>query len=238
MNNLLVKERDIVVPGQYLGEQFRCDNSCIREGDKTYSLVKGLVKVEQDSLNVIPLAGPYIPKVGDIIVGMIDVDFGGIYAVDVKSAFRCILKTPKNSDRGGGRGRDSRGPSRDSRWREDRGEPTKFEIGDLISAKIISVDESKESQLAGVEKLEPSYVIQVKPKRVPRIIGKKRSMIDLIRQYTRSRIIVGQNGLIWFKDGNIPLAVEAIKKVEAEAHTSGLTDRIVEFLRSRSTNRA
>jgi len=235
MNKLEVKEREIVVPGQYLGEQFRCDNSCINEDGKTYSLIKGLVRVEQDSITVIPMAGPYIPKVGDIIVGMIDVDFGGIYAVDVKSPYRCILKTPKPGSGGRGGGHDRRGGGRDS-YRGERAEPTKFDVGDLISAKIISVDEAKEAQLAGVEKLEPSYVIQVKPKRVPRIIGKKRSMIDMIRQFTRSRIIVGQNGLIWFKDGNIQLAVETIRKVEAEAHTSGLTDRIVEFLKKRSNS--
>jgi exosome complex RNA-binding protein Rrp4 len=38
------------------------------------------------------------------------------------------------------------------------------------------------------------------------------------------------NGLIWLKDGNIALATEALLKVEREAHLSGLTDTIKNFL--------
>ena len=105
-----------------------------------------------------------------------------------------------------------------------------------MSAKISSVDEVKEAQLIGPRLLGPSYIMSVKAARVPRIIGKKKSMIEIVRNYTKSRISVGQNGLIWIKEGNIPLAVAAIRKIEAEAYTSGLTDRMGEFLKSKSSS--
>jgi exosome complex RNA-binding protein Rrp4 len=43
---------------------------------------------------------------------------------------------------------------------------------------------------------------------------------------------VGQNGVIWL-DGepeDVSLAVSAIRKVEDEAHTTGLTDKVRKFL--------
>lgn len=230
-----VKDREIVLPGQLLGDGVRCETlneTCIREDTKTYSLVKGLARVDMNTVSVIPLCGSYLPKPGDMVIGVIDYDFGGVYAVDINAAYRCILK-PRSGmdDRGGGRGGRRGGGMRRG---PDRRQEETYKVGELISAKVASVDEVREAQLVSPWKLEPAYVMRVKPKRVPRIIGKQKSMIELIRQYTRSRIAVGQNGLIWIKDGDIPLAVEAIRKVEAEAHTSGLTDRMTEMLKSRS----
>jgi exosome complex component RRP4 len=228
-----LKDRDIVLPGQMLGERIRCEGQCITEAGKSYSLVRGLARVDRDNVNVIPLNGAYMPKTGDVVIGVVDADMGGVYSVDINGPYRCILKPMRmggGGGRGGPRGRD-RGPRRD----ED--EITDFKLGDLMSAKIAYVDEVKEAKLMGPRKLEGGCVISVKPMRVPRIIGKQKSMINTIRQYTQANIAVGQNGLIWISGGNMNLAVDALKKVEAEAPMSGLTDRMTEFLRikSRST---
>ena len=54
----------------------------------------------------------------------------------------------------------------------------------------------------------------------------------MIKDATGCSISVGQNGLVWINgsaDGEL-LAVNAIRKIEAESHLSGLTDRIKEFL--------
>ncbi|MFH0862363.1 MAG: hypothetical protein V1875_04955 [Candidatus Altiarchaeota archaeon] len=231
-----VKDRDIVLPGQFLGEKMRCEGACIQEGDRTFALVKGLARVDRNNITVIPLDGAYIPKEGDVIIGVIDIDLGGVYSVDIKAAYKCILKPLRDRGGGGGRGgggRDRRGGGRPPQ-RFDEDEPQTFEVGDIISAKIAYVDEVKEAKLMGPRKLAPSCMIRVKAKRVPRIIGKQKSMIDLIRKYTNSSISVGQNGLVWIKNGNVQLAIDAIRKVEAEAQTSGLTDRVTEYLKSRS----
>jgi len=55
----------------------------------------------------------------------------------------------------------------------------------------------------------------------------------MIKQATGCRIIVGQNGIAWIQSEDPAmehLAVETIKKIEREAHISGLTDRIKSFL--------
>jgi exosome complex component RRP4 len=234
-----VKDRDIVLPGQLLGQKMRCEGACIQEGENNYALVKGLARVDRGNITVIPIDGAYIPKEGDVVIGVIDIDLGGVYSVDIKAAYKCILKPLREGGRGGprGGGRDRRGGGGRNQGRPERRdeeEEMNFQVGDIISAKIAYVDEVKEAKLIGPRKLEPSCIIKVKPKRVPRIIGKQKSMIDLLRSYTNSSISVGQNGLVWIKNGNVQLAIDAIRKVEAEAQTSGLTDRMTEYLRSRS----
>jgi len=228
-----VNDRDIVVPGQLLGEKIRCEGLCLTEGDRSYALVKGLARVRGESASVIPLSGAYVPKAGDVILGVVEQDFGGVYLIGLDCPYKCILRP--SSGRHQGRGRDrgrGRGDSRYSREEES------YSVGDILSAKIVSVDEVKEAQLIGPRKLGVGYVIKITPVRVPRVIGKKKSMITLIRDYSGSRIVVGQNGLIWLSGGDISLAVEAIRKVEAEAHTSGLTDRITQYLKSRSKKKS
>ncbi|MBD3388445.1 MAG: hypothetical protein GF416_05185 [Candidatus Altiarchaeales archaeon] len=232
-----VKDRDIVVPGELLGQGVRCEGLCVSEGESGYSLVRGLARVNGDRVSIIPSNGAYTPKPGDMVIGVITNDFGGVYFMDVDGPYICVLKPDRNGGfrgRAGGRGNRDRGGGRGNRGGPRMEKPETFEVGDLVSAKISHVDEVKEAKVVGPRKLGVGKVIRVKPMRVPRVIGKKKSMINLIRDYTGSKISVGQNGLIWIKDGDVNLAVEAIKKVEAEAQTSGLTDRVTEFLKSRS----
>jgi exosome complex component RRP4 len=67
---------------------------------------------------------------------------------------------------------------------------------------------------------------------VPRVIGKKGSMIKLLKQMTKCEITVGQNGNIWIKgERQMEDIVErAIFKIDQEAHIPGLTDRIKKIL--------
>ena len=82
-------------------------------------------------------------------------------------------------------------------------------------------------------KINGGHIIDVEPSRVPRIIGKKGSMLSLIMKYIRCRIFVGQNGKIWV-DGDaegIEKVIQTIYKIENESTTVGLTSRIEEMLK-------
>ena len=68
--------------------------------------------------------------------------------------------------------------------------------------------------------------------RVIGVIGKNGSMIQILKNLTGCRIYVGQNGRIWV-DGeldNIVKAVKAIRTIEDEAHSMGLTEKIKKLL--------
>jgi exosome complex component RRP4 len=75
--------------------------------------------------------------------------------------------------------------------------------------------------------------VEISPTKVPRLIGKGGSMINMLKKEINCNIFVGQNGRIWI-DGNdedMDLALKTILIIEKEAHITGLTDRILEHLR-------
>ena len=85
----------------------------------------------------------------------------------------------------------------------------------------------------GLRKLYPGRIINISPSKVPRVIGKKGSMVSMIKLATNTRVMVGQNGLVWLSGEDPKLeivAVNTIKKIEREAHLQGLTEKIKEFL--------
>jgi len=59
-------------------------------------------------------------------------------------------------------------------------------------------------------------------------------MVNMIKDETGCQITIGQNGLILI-NGKTPederIAIMAIRKIEEEAHTTGLTNRITEMIR-------
>ena len=74
------------------------------------------------------------------------------------------------------------------------------------------------------------YLVTVSPRKVARIIGKRGSMISNLKKYTKSDYVVGKNGRILIKGGDISKSFHFIKLIEREAHTSGLTNRVKNLL--------
>jgi exosome complex component RRP4 len=59
-------------------------------------------------------------------------------------------------------------------------------------------------------------------------------MINMILKETRCQVTIGQNGKVLISGRNREdeeLVVKVIRKIEAEAHTSGLTNRIQEYFK-------
>ena len=55
-------------------------------------------------------------------------------------------------------------------------------------------------------------------------------MINLIKNKTGCKILVGQNGLIWIEGKEKAKAVEAILTIEKKSHIYGLTEEIEKLL--------
>ncbi|MFQ5976358.1 MAG: KH domain-containing protein, partial [Candidatus Hydrothermarchaeales archaeon] len=75
-------------------------------------------------------------------------------------------------------------------------------------------------------------ILEISPAKVPRVIGKKNSMISMIKRETGCQIVVGQNGKVWVdgKEESVNIVAETIKKIEKEAHTPGLTNRVKDMI--------
>jgi len=195
-------ETKLVVPGEKLFDVPKRGKNFYEEDGKTYSAAVGLF----DGMKVVSLKGGYEPELGDVVIGIVTyVRFNG-YDVNVNLPYDSFLL----------------------------GKETKTELvpGSIISARIKEVDEVKNVDLADGRDLRGGKIIEASPVKVPRIIGKKMSMLNLIREKTQCDILVGKNGRVWVKGKNTPMVVKAINKIEKEAHTHGLTERISELLSS------
>jgi exosome complex component RRP4 len=220
--------REIVVPGDLLAiSSKRAGPGTYSEGGKIFAAQLGIKSVRPDSISVVPLAGQYVPVSGDLVVGKI-VDVGASnWLVDINSPYPSPLHVNEVP------------------WRVEFGETRKFmQVGDIVLLKIVGVDELKRISVSmqdhGLRKLTGGMVIEVSPSKVPRVIGKNGSMIQMLKNETACRIYVGQNGRIWI-DGeldNIVRAVQAIKMIEDEAHNLGLTEKVKELLEKSSNKGA
>jgi exosome complex component RRP4 len=111
-----------------------------------------------------------------------------------------------------------------------------FDLGDYVAVKITSVSTQKMVDITakgqGLQKLEGGRIIEVNPQKVPRIIGSRGSMISIIKKALDCNIFVGQNGYAWLnaEPENEVKAIQAIRRIEREAHTNGLTERISDML--------
>ena len=224
MSNLLVKEKEIVVPGEALAEgmDYLPGSGTYRLDDKIIAKKLGLVNISGRAIKLVPLSGRYLPKYGDKIIAQVtDITMNG-WIVDINSAYSAFLSMRDAS----------------SRFIRKGDDLTKiYDVGDYIRAKIIKVTSQNLVDLTmkepGLNKLKGGRIIQINPHKVPRVIGKEGSMVSLIKNKTNCNIVVGQNGLVWISSDNFDnelVAEKAIKKIEEEAHLDGLTDRMEKFL--------
>lgn len=226
MSELLIEEKNIVVPGEEIakGMDFLPSSGTFRDNESIIANRLGILSVNNRVIKVIPLNGVYIPEVDDIVIGTVtDIGFAG-WTMDIGAM------SPANLPVGEA-----------VREKVDllKSDLTRyFKIGDVIISKVFNAAKSRMVQLSlrdrGLRKLSDGVLIKVVPQKVPRIIGKKGSMVSMIKEHTKCEINVGQNGHIWISGPaeNENVAVNAIKLIDEKSHMSGLTDKVKEFLES------
>jgi len=212
--------REVVLPGDALGDgKLKPGAGTYASGGQIYSAILGIKSVKSNSVSVIPLSGRYIPCVGDTVIGQVDDVGPSNWLIEINSPYPAPLHVNEVP------------------WRVEFGDTARYmNVGDIILAKVLMVDETMKVQVTmkdqGLRKLTGGQVLEVAPAKVPRVIGKSGSMVQMIKNMTNCRIFVGQNGRIWL-DGeanDIERAVKAINMIERDAQTFGLTERVKSFL--------
>ncbi len=197
--------KKIVVPGELVTEQRKITGEHVYSfNGKIYSDTIGITDNESTTASVVPLKGFYSPKQGDIIIGFVVSELFSGFLVEINSFYLSFMS------------------------KEGIREPLKR--GSIVSARVIRVNELNEADIAEPRIFYGGEVFSISPVKVPRIIGKNGSMLEVLRRGTNSNFIVGRNGRIWAKGGNTNLLCEAIKKIENESHLPNLTNKMGEFL--------
>lgn len=212
-------ERKQVVPGDVIVKgNYRFGSYIEKRGDEYIALRVGLAEVGRDGVKLNPLTGPYLPRADDEVIGKV-VDINGFgWVIDINSCFDGFLPASFVF------GREFSPSTHDL--------SSKFKVGDIIGCRIESFERSRDPQLSirghGYGRIDSGEIIKISPTKVPRLIGKRGAMINLISERTACDIRVGQNGVVVVNGTpeGIVRAASAIKTVEVETHSADLMTRV------------
>jgi exosome complex component RRP4 len=221
---IFTDKKQLVAPGEMLaeGSYFPGENT-YREGNKVYASRIGLAELVADKIIIVPLKGCYLPRVDDFVIGRVmDIAMSG-WTVDITSPYPALLPLSET-------------PA--ARGMAVRKDLTRiFSVGDLVMAEVIAFDRTRDPLLTvrgrGLGKVSSGMVVHISPAKIPRLIGRKGSMISLLKKVTNCDIIVGQNGTVLVsgrQPKNEQIAAAAMYMIEREAHTRGLTDRVSDMM--------
>jgi exosome complex component RRP4 len=216
------KKRQIVIPGEIIveGEDYLPGEGTEKKGNKIIAEKYGLAEETGGLIKVIPLSGTYQPRRGNVVIGQIEnITLHG-WMVDIgtaNSASLSLSEVPK--------------------YISKEGIADFMDIGDMVVTKIQNVNRrwiDLGIKGRGLGKVDEGIIFKINPNKVPRVIGKEGSMINLIKDKTKCKITVGQNGLIWIKGETIEeelKAKKAILFVTERSFISGLTEEVEEWFK-------
>ncbi|WP_440060270.1 exosome complex RNA-binding protein Rrp4 [Thermogladius sp. 4427co] len=228
---IFVADRQIVRPGDVLAEIAEDNIQGFKRipekhvyiaNNRIYSDAYGVASISDNDITVIPFNTVYYPKKEDVVIGVVE-DVGiTSWTIDIRSPYRAVLNGNDVIDNFNPIYHDLR---------------AYLDVGDMILAKIVAFDRTRDPLLTirgkGLGKIIEGFIIEIKPSRVPRVIGKKGSMYNLLTSKTGCEITVAQNGFIWAKcpdEYRGEVLTQAIKIIEEKPHVRGLTEEIRLFL--------
>lgn len=214
-------DRVIVLPGDEIDLSGRkAGNGIYRNQGQFYSSRLGLRVEKGGYVDIVPLSGKYSPVEGDEIIGTVVDITPTNWLLDINSPYPGVLHVSETP------------------WKIEFGATARYlDIGDNVTARVLSVDESRHVQVTmrdrDLRKLRGGATIEIHSSKVPRVIGKSGSMIELLKRETGCKMIVGKNGKIWIEGdvNKMILLTKAIKLIDEEAQRHGLTDRVKELLK-------
>ena len=217
-------KRKYVIPGDLVTTgPFRPEQNVILEGDKIISTTIGISEIYDDSVKVITLTGKYLPKIDDLVIGKVNSHTSLSWELDINSCYVGFL------------------PAQDVFGRDFSAHAdelsSKLKTGDLVAARIANFDRTRDPLVTisdrDLGKIDSGNLVKISPSKVPRLIGKKGSMIQMIEMATNAAVTIGQNGWVVVScetPEGLLKAKKAIEMVNEKAHVVNLTDQIKEML--------
>ena len=160
-----------VLPGDFITTApLRLQGNVVLEGKRIISTTIGLSDISDDNARVISLTGVYLPKIDDLVIGTITSVFGNSWFADINSCYQGMLLGQDVFGRG------SYPTPSEMRERLDK--------GDIIFAKIANSDRQREPLISiadkNLGKIDSGELVKISPTKIPRLIGKRGSMIQMI----------------------------------------------------------
>jgi len=224
----MVDRRKYVIPGDVITSgPFRPEQNVMLDGEKIIATAVGISEIYDDSVKVIPLTGKYISKIDDLVIAKVNSHTSLSWELDINSCYVGFL------------------PAQDVFGRDFSAHAdeltSKLKTGDLVAARIANFDRTRDPLVTisdrDLGKIDSGILITISPSKVPRLIGKRGSMIQMIEQATDAAVTIGQNGWVVVSCDSpegLLKAKTAIEMVNEKAHVANLTDQVKEMLDKKS----
>jgi len=221
-------ERIIAIPGMVIGgKEYTGGDNTVRTEKGWIATRLGVTSINGRRISVIPYAGPYKPRQGDFVIGIVQGYGPNGWFLDISTPSKAFLPATEVLGK-------RRFDPRIDELRDI------LKIGDVVSAKVLETGRFGHTILTmkdrGLEKIEKGYFLKVGIQKIPRIIGKKGSMLKILQEGSGSSIAIGQNGVIAVKGSyEAFLKVKsAIDLIEKKTFARGLTEEVASVLGLRS----
>jgi exosome complex component RRP4 len=220
-------KRKYVIPGDVITTgPYRPEQNVILDGNKIVSTTIGISEIYDDSAKVISLTGKYLPKINDLVIGKVISHSSLSWELDINSCYVGFL------------------PAQDVFGRDFSAHAdeltSRLKSGDLVAARIANSDRTRDPLITIADrdlgKIDSGDLVEISPSKVPRLIGKKGTMIQTIENATEAAITIGQNGWVVVtceSPEGLLKAKKAIQMVNEQAHVANLTDQVKEMLESK-----
>jgi exosome complex component RRP4 len=207
----------LVHPGERLGghEGAEAGHGVRRIDGQMVAMRMGTLQENGQMVSIDPLSSRYVPRAGDLVIGLVEGMTNNIWFLDIGASFNAIL------------------PMSLAPWKVEFGAVREhLNVGEAVLCRVQEVDETQSAVATmkgmGLRKLKSGLVEQIPPHIIPQVIGKGGSMLQALKDLGDARLVVGQNGRVWIdgeQDGMRDIR-SALKLIRDTAHLPGLRERI------------
>ena len=207
----------LVHPGERLGahDGAEAGHGVRRIDGQLVAMRMGTLRENGQTVSIDPLSSRYVPRAGDLIVGLVEGMTNNIWFLDIGASFNAIL------------------PMSLAPWKVEFGAVREhLNVGEAVLCRVQEVDETHSAVATmkgmGLRKLKSGLIEEIPPHIIPQIIGKGGSMLQALKDLGEARLVVGQNGRVWIdgdQDGMRDIRA-ALKLIRETAHLPGLKERI------------
>ncbi len=224
--------KKIVIPGMVIDKNIRVNkigDYIIRDNRGLIPMLLGVIQYTRNMVDLIPYKNVYKPNKGDYVIGVVVSYAPNGWVLDIGSYTKAFLSASEMIT--------------NRRFDPRRDELSKYlSIGDVVGVKIsdvrrlgyfgVTLRASPEDKDKKFGRIKNYYMIKVTTTKLPRIIGKKGSMIKLMKQKIKGDLIIAQNGVILFKGSyeDYLLLKKIVSLIAAKTFASGLTDTVADIL--------
>ena len=202
-------EQRLVTPGMTLGSSAgkRAGSGIIASGESFIATQLCCLRELNNTVSVDPINAAYMPRSGDLIVGVVAEVRNNLWFMNINGAFQGLL------------------PMSLAPWKVEFGAARQhMDVGDVVLARVQEVDECHNVVLTmkgvGLRRLDLGAMVSIPVQHIDRIRGVNNERIQRMRDMCDCRMMVGENGRVWIEGSSdgIAWARSALQKMTDEGH--------------------